>query len=71
MKKCKACGRRFRLKKENKYLVEKTTQNFLCRSIETNTTYECFDCPACGCQNICNVREVNGLVIGGDTNDSK
>lgn len=71
MKKCKACGRLFRLKKENKYLVESVTKNAIFQALESRTTYECFDCPVCGCQNICNVREVTGTVNGGDTDASK
>ena len=53
---CKVCKRRFTASKDNKYLAQKV------RSINdaimtAPTTYEAFDCPKCGCQNIVNVRE--------------
>lgn len=60
MKKCKVCGKLFRLKKENMYLVETVVQNAIFKAFEVTKVYECFDCPACDCQNVCNVREVNG-----------
>ena len=71
MKKCKVCGRLFRLKKENRYLIEKRAENILVAALSTAITYECFDCPRCGCQNVCNVREVNGTMIGGEGNASE
>lgn len=80
MKKCKVCGKLFRLKKENLYLVETVSQNAIFKAFEVKKVYECFDCPACGCQNVCNVREVNGrkydetpfeLLKGGETNGNQ
>ena len=79
MRKCKVCGKRFRLKKENKYLVETVSKSVIFQSHEEKKVYECFDCPACGCQNMCNIREVPGtksdatlpklkLHEGGETN---
>lgn len=56
--KCKICGKRFRLRIENKYDVRKTAGlSDVLSGKTTNTVYECFDCPICGCQNIVNVRE--------------
>ncbi len=53
---CKVCKRRFVANKNDKYLAQKA------RSITDDimtapVTYEAFDCPKCGCQNIVNVRE--------------
>jgi hypothetical protein len=54
--KCKICGRRFKLQKENKYLVKKIPTLVECFTDRVKV-FECFDCPKCGCQNIVNVRE--------------
>ena len=56
MKKCKVCGRRLRLLKENKYeIVQKPVgMNALTQGTKI---YEAFDCIKCGCQNIVNIRE--------------
>lgn len=54
--KCKICGRRFRLKSENRYEVVKAPVGLQCLTADTKI-FECFDCPHCGCQNIVNVRE--------------
>lgn len=56
MRKCNACGRRFKLQKENKYLVKKIPTLAECFT-DRVTVFECFDCPKCGCQNIVNIRE--------------
>lgn len=61
MKKCKVCGKLFRLKVEKKYLVETVSQNSIFKMFEEKKVYECFDCPACGCQNACNIREVGNV----------
>ena len=56
--KCKICGSKLELKKENKYLVLENkgiTEIFN----NGNTYYECVDCSKCGCQNIINIRECN------------
>lgn len=52
--KCKICNKRFELKKENKYLVRE--KYGLCDLGKPMTTYEAFDCPYCGCQNVMHVR---------------
>ena len=56
MKKCKVCGKRLRLLKENKYeIVQKPVgMNVLTQGTKI---YEAFDCKKCGCQNIVNIRE--------------
>ena len=47
--KCKTCGKRFRLLKENKYFASDR-----CGIADALTggaiKYECFNCPSCGCQ---------------------
>lgn len=55
---CKVCGRYFRAKKEDRYEV---TVNPVGLNVltERTKTYECFDCPKCGCQNIVNIKEVD------------
>ena len=52
---CKVCGKDFKLKKDNKYIVQ---ENKGINGIASGSKkFECFDCPNCGCQNIVNVRE--------------
>lgn len=52
--KCKVCGKKFKPKKENKYLAQEAIGvTTMFRHIKT---YECFDCPVCGCQNFVNIR---------------
>lgn len=55
-KKCRACGFKFRLKKENRYLVKKST-SLLENISEKPTIFEMFDCPQCGCQNAVGIYE--------------
>jgi DNA-directed RNA polymerase subunit RPC12/RpoP len=52
--KCNVCGKRFRLKKENKYEVKEI--NILREIANPGVVSEAFDCPRCGCQNIVNER---------------
>ena len=56
--KCKVCSKRIKLVAAKKYLVvkEKSLLDF-----SAKTVYEAFDCPACGCQNIVNIRENNTI----------
>lgn len=54
--KCKVCGKRFKLLKENRYEVVKIPVGLNCLT-EGSVTYEAFDCPRCGCQNIVNIKE--------------
>jgi transcription elongation factor Elf1 len=56
---CKVCGKHFSAKKENKYEVTIIPVG-LSALTEQVKTYECFDCPKCGCQNIVNIKEVGG-----------
>lgn len=56
--KCKVCGKRFKLRAEDKYDVRKSASfGDVLSGKATSTVYECFDCSHCGCQNIVNVRE--------------
>lgn len=54
--KCKICGERMRLKSENRYEVIEKPVGFDCL-VKGITTYEAFDCPNCGCQNIVGIRK--------------
>nr|DAL28802.1 MAG TPA_asm: RimK-related lysine biosynthesis protein, Probable-dependent amine/thiol ligase family Amino-group [Caudoviricetes sp.] len=54
--KCKICGKEFELKKENKYLVTEKIAAFGALT-ELPKTFEAFDCPHCGCQNVMNIRK--------------
>lgn len=48
---CKICGKRFRLKKENRY-VSRHVCGIIDALSKGNPSYEeSFDCPHCGCQN--------------------
>ena len=53
--KCKICGTKLELKKENKYVVSENKS--LSEIVKEGNTY--FDCSKCGCQNILNIRECN------------
>ena len=61
MKKCEVCKRLFRLKKENLYNIYVAPVGLNC-IVNGGKTYEAFDCPYCGCQNIVGIREVGKLV---------
>ena len=54
---CKICGKRFKLQRENKYEVVIKPIGFDAIS-QRDKTFECFDCPHCGCQNVVNVKEI-------------
>lgn len=54
--KCKACGFKFKLEKENRYLARKGTSVAEALT-EKPTIFETFDCPNCGCQNIAGIYE--------------
>lgn len=55
--KCKVCGHEFELKKEDKYIANEYQSAVIgCDKI---VHHECFDCPACGCQNTVNTRIEN------------
>lgn len=61
MKKCEVCKRLFRLKKENLYNIYVAPVGLNC-IVDGGKTYEAFDCPYCGCQNIVGIREFGKLV---------
>lgn len=56
-KKCRACGFKFRLEKENRYLSKKST-SAIGSLAEKPIIFETFDCPNCGCQNIVGIYEM-------------
>ena len=56
--KCKVCGKKFKLTADKRYEVVKRPVGFSCLTTAP-VTYEAFDCPHCGCQNVVNVREEN------------
>lgn len=58
---CKLCGAHYELNKADKYLLKVNSGIFL-----PPETYECYDCPKCGCQVIANVRK-EGLRIDEQT----
>ena len=57
MKKCKVCGKMMRLNRSMRYEITKYPSGLNILT-QDPITYECFDCPHCGCQNTVNVREV-------------
>jgi rubredoxin len=63
--KCRACGFKFRLEKENRYLSKKSTL-LLGNISEKPTIFEMFDCPQCGCQNAVGIYEkpIEGEING-------
>lgn len=56
MKKCKVCGKLFRLNASRRYEVISYPVGLSCLTQKAQT-FECFDCPHCGCQNMVNIRE--------------
>ena len=60
-RKCKVCKKRFGLQKKNKYQIYVAPVGISC-IVEGGKTFEAYDCPYCGCQNIVNIREVGTLV---------
>lgn len=54
--KCKICGKRFKLMKENRYLATEKI-GALEGLTKASKIFEAFDCPHCGCQNIVIIRE--------------
>jgi len=61
-KKCTVCGNKLVLHCSLRYEITKTPVGLNCLT-EAPITYEAFDCPHCGCQNIVNVREVTNESI--------
>lgn len=55
-RKCRACGFKFKLERENRYLARKSAL-MIGNLSETPTIFETFDCPNCGCQNIVGIYE--------------
>lgn len=54
--KCKVCGTKFKPKKEDKYIVKVTKRtSMVTADIET---YDAFDCPKCGCQQLAGLRHL-------------
>lgn len=59
--KCQICGALFELNKANRYLTEENEAPIIA-VFTSPVTYECFDCPKCGCQNRVNERK-GGCII--------
>ena len=68
--KCKVCGQKFKLKKENRYTVDTSNKLFSGIIGTPIIISECFDCPYCGCQNKVNSR-VNGITQRGDESSNE
>ena len=62
MKKCKVCGKKLTLRSDLRYEVTRTPVGFNCLT-EGPITYDAFDCPKCGCQNIVGIRETKNESI--------
>lgn len=58
---CQICGALFELNKANRYVIVEDEAP-LTAIFSVPTTYECFDCPQCGCQNRANERK-GGYII--------
>lgn len=61
MRKCSACGRKFRLLAKNRYEVAKSPIGLNCL-IQGIVYYNAFDCPHCGCQNIVGMLEKKNVI---------
>lgn len=57
---CKICGREFDLKIEERYEVVKSG---MFSNLSDDSSYECFDCPWCGCQNVVNEKKLNRFSV--------
>ena len=58
---CQICGALFELNKANRYVIVEDEAP-LTAIFSVPETYECFDCPKCGCQNRVNERK-GGYII--------
>lgn len=58
---CQICGALFEPNKANRYLVVENEAPIMA-VFSTPTTYECFDCPKCGCQNRVNERKGGHII---------
>jgi len=58
---CQTCGALFEPNKANRYLVVENEAPIMA-VFSTPTTYECFDCPKCGCQNRVNERKGGHII---------
>lgn len=57
---CKICGKRMKLKAENRQeIVKKKSLSEALTGSGNPLIIEAFDCNHCGCQNIVNIRECN------------
>ena len=62
---CQICGALFELNKANRYLIVENEAPIMA-VFTSPATYECFDCPKCGCQNRVNERK-GGYIIDEQT----
>lgn len=58
---CQICGALFELNKANRYVIVEDEAPIMA-VFSTPTTYECFDCPKCGCQNRVNERKGGHII---------
>lgn len=59
--KCQICGALFELNKANRYLIVENEAPIMA-VLTLPATYECFDCPKCGCQNRVNERKGSYII---------
>lgn len=59
--KCQICGALFKLNKASRYLTMDNEAPIMA-VFSVPTTYECFDCPKCGCQNRVNERKGSCII---------
>lgn len=68
---CQICGALFELNEANRYVIVDKEAPIMA-VFSTPTTYECFDCPKCGCQNRVNERKGGNIIdeqTKADTNE--
>jgi hypothetical protein len=58
---CQICGALFELNNANRYLIVEDEAP-LTAMFSVPATYECFDCPKCGCQNRVNERKGGHII---------
>lgn len=58
---CQICGALFELNKANRYVIVEDEAT-LTAIFSVPVTYECFDCPKCGCQNRVNERKGSYII---------
>ncbi len=54
--KCKVCDKHFKPEPAKLYLAKEEISMFMRLQGTGGDTYECYDCPSCGCQNVLTIR---------------